>query len=75
MTDVSPPLQLELLETVSRAFAGHVWDRGDLARLTVAAGSGLISPAQDLLASAQRLSNFEFGDVAIPRRSLCDCKR
>lgn len=78
MTTVSPPLQLDLLEAVSLAFAGHAWDRGDLARLTATTGSGLVSPAQDLLAAAQVLSALDFGAVAIPRRScpsLCDLKR
>ncbi|WP_448954923.1 hypothetical protein [Labrys neptuniae] len=77
MTSASPPLQLDLLEAVSLAFAGHTWDRSDLARLTATAGSGLISPAQDLLAAAQVLSALDFGAVAIPRRSChssCDPK-
>lgn len=70
MTTVALPLRLDLLEAVSLTFAGYPWGRDDLARLTATAGSGLVSPAQDLLKAAQILSELDFGAVAIPRRSL-----
>ena len=69
------PLQLDFLESVSLVFAGHAWERTDLARLTASAGSGLVSPAQDLLRALQALSDLNFGAVAIPQRSLyCFCE-
>jgi hypothetical protein len=63
-------LQVDLLEAVSIAFAGHRWDRSDLTRLAASSGSGLVSPAQDLLIAAQDLANLDFGAVAIPHRRL-----
>ncbi|WP_413992368.1 hypothetical protein ACMDCR_09925 [Labrys okinawensis] len=70
MIAVPSPLQVDLLEAVSIAFAAYAWDRSDLTRLTASSGSGLVSPAQDLLLAAQILANLDFGVVAIPHRLL-----
>ncbi|CAM5761190.1 hypothetical protein LMIY3S_00056 [Labrys miyagiensis] len=70
MIDVLSPLQVDLLEAVSIAFAGHAWDRSDLVRLAASSGSGLVSPTQDLLTAAQVLANLDFGVVAVPHRLL-----
>ncbi|MDT3377394.1 hypothetical protein ACETRX_30700 [Labrys portucalensis] len=75
MTTSPSPLQLDFLESVSLVFAGYAWERADLAQLTAVAGSGLVSPAQDLLLALQTLSDLDFGAVAIPRRSVfCVCE-
>ena len=75
MTTSPSALQLDILESVSLVFAGYAWERADLTRLTASAGSGLVSPAQDLLFALQILSDLDFGAVAIPRRAVfCFCE-